>query len=134
MASPIVSWKTFLRAGNVMVGRAADRASLTTLRSFKSVFGTTPRVIARLWRLCRLDNSFQPKHFLYGFIAMTVCGNESVHSAIAGCDPKTFRKHSIPAVVAIWELLPQVVSESMQCCHVGFMLVSTIAPLTTSAD
>jgi len=110
MAAPIVSWQTFVRAGNVMVCRAANRQSLTALRSFKSVFGTTPRVVSRLWRMSDLDSSFQPKHFSCGFIAMTVCANEEVHAAIAGCDRKTFRKHSIPVVMAVSDVLPKVVS------------------------
>ena len=65
----------------------------TFFRRFKSMFGTTPIVTAIAWEKCSPHvPGADPKHLLWAMLFLKQYASEEVHSAMADCDEKTFRK------------------------------------------
>ena len=75
-------------------------------RSFRSLFGATPRVCSIIWHemILKLPTSVEGKHLFRGLLFLKVYSTEEVHSAICGTTVKTFRKWSLKIVTIIYNL------------------------------
>jgi hypothetical protein len=105
---------------------AATLASQTTARFFRALFGTTPDMCARLWKMLSPEtnadfgNGVHPKHLLWGLMLLKVYGTEPVLASLAGgCDVQTFRKWAWQFVHAIASLSDTVVrtGQSASTCN-----------------
>jgi hypothetical protein len=71
-----------------------DGSKRTGDRRFRAMFGCLPGHCAILWNTINDEHPIggEPKHLLYALMFLKVYGTEHVHSSIAKCDEKTFRK------------------------------------------
>ena len=71
-----------------------SRSTGVAHRRFRAMFGVSAKVCATAWGEIRkfCPSRTKPMHLLYGLLFLKVYGTESVHSALVGCDEKTFRK------------------------------------------
>jgi len=76
--------------------RASPAYNTTVYRYEKEVFGVSSLVCYSIWESIyeKLPYSSKPKHLLWALIFLKNYSTEKVHSIIAGCDVKTFRKWS----------------------------------------
>jgi hypothetical protein len=108
----------FEQAGMILLGRPTDGSEEIRRRRFKSSFGCSPTVVARIWNLIDpyedeyLSNisGMTPNHFLWAFLFLKVYSTEAQHSITVGVDEKTFRKWSWLFVEEISNLVGEVVS------------------------
>jgi hypothetical protein len=105
--------------------------SYTSLRLFRSLFGTSPDICAKLWTMLspqtnkKIDYLARPKHLLWGLMLLKIYATEPVLSSLAGgCDVQTFRKWAWQFVRAIAQLEDEVVrnchSASTKFLHVSY--------------
>lgn len=82
------------------------------LRRFRSVFGTSPLVCAKIWsQLMEFHDAYAvPKHLLFALVFLNVYKSEHVHRILCGgVDEKTFRKYSWKYIYLIAEHLTHLV-------------------------
>jgi len=84
----------------------------TSIRTFKQNFGCSPLVLMKCWDLLCGHSSLRgkkPIHLLWTCLFLKVYAKESINATMAGCDEKTFRKHTWDMIYAISDLEPEVV-------------------------
>ena len=72
-------------------------STFTINRRFRSTFGVSSTVCARVWQLLKRDGNLEgmtPDHLLWGLMLLKVYSFETQHAGMAGADKKTFRKWS----------------------------------------
>lgn len=87
------------------------------IRRFRSVFGTSPLVCAKLWiALNDHHETSVPVHLLYALTFLKLYQTEHVHRIICdGVDEKTFRKYAWKYVYLMAEELVGVVNTLPDC-------------------
>lgn len=78
---------------NIIRGRGAS-GSLEQQRRFKDFFGISSTMCSILWDIVyyKLPAGCEQKHFLWSLMFLKQYSTETVNSALARADPKTFRK------------------------------------------
>jgi hypothetical protein len=109
---------TFAYHGRRMMNRHYALAERTEMRRFRALFGCSPLVCSRAWsklkRFKLLPKGGAPSNLLWALLMMKLYDSEVVHSAIAGVDPKTFRKWSWEFIEALSNLDAKVVSTNQR--------------------
>ena len=121
----------FRSLGMSLLRRSLDGSKRIESRRFSEHFGTSPRVIAFIWRrICKVDRiSFLQEQddnpgqatakkpaarkkvsILYALYHLKTYQTESVASCFLGCDEKTYRKHVRDMIAMIAFLEPFLVS------------------------
>ena len=96
----ILDAQYFANIGLVIFGRRGNITSTIFARRFRSQFGISPVICARIWNSLGevKPNGFEPKHLLWGLLFLKVYSTESVHATIVNTCERTFRKWSWKAV------------------------------------
>lgn len=82
----------FYRLGFQYINHTAKKSVLTGLRRFKSFFGVSPEVCAKVWNLLVSDATSDPKHLLWCLLFLKQYGTEHERRVILNADEKTVRK------------------------------------------
>ena len=106
----------FMDMAKDMMGRDnKGNPNLDNLR-FRSTFGVSTIVCAKVWELIDLKNTIKnntkPSHLLMALMFLKLYCPERVFSSIAGVDEKTCRKWAWLFVEAISDLEAEVVSKN----------------------
>lgn len=105
-----MSAELFNRLG-LQFARHTGQSKVVEQKKFKSFFGVSPFICARVWASIQshLGNGFKEVHLLWGLFFLRNYPTESIACGLAMCDAKTYRKR-------IW----RVVEELAQIDVVGF--------------
>ena len=105
----------FERAGLEIMGRAKKKSGIKAERRWRSLFGATPIVCARIWELADPSNNPQfpgnvhRKHLMWALIFLRDYQTEEDHTILIGADENTFRKWQRLFVVEISLLESRVI-------------------------
>lgn len=91
MVSPLTA-EQFYRISFPYINHTTKKSVPIGLRRFKSFFGVTPQVCAKLWNLFECNNLSQPKHLLWALLFLKQNGTEHERRSILKSDEKTIRK------------------------------------------
>lgn len=93
-AMSLITSEIFLRMGNEIAGQATTKSSYSSLRRFRSFFGTSPDVCVILWHQLqtRIPEHGSPEHVLWALLFLKVYATEDVLCSFVRVDRKTFRK------------------------------------------
>lgn len=92
-----LSPEAFVAEASLMLSRQGMKTvRKASERDFRSLFGVSPVVASLLFADIDKIVQFraQAKHLLWALLFLKVYSTEAIHCAIAGADPKTFRKLS----------------------------------------
>ncbi len=92
------------------------RLNINNRRKFKQMFGCTPTVLGECWVLLSKNSEMEdlrPEHLLWACLFLKVYSKESIHATMAGCCEKTFRKYVWAVIIAISDLEPYIVSNTI---------------------
>ena len=127
MAQIIDVWtgKDFDDISCQMARRCQALSLQTQKRRYKSLFGCSSEITAKLWNLLlRLMSVIklgcQPQHLLWTLLFLKQYASETVLCELCGCDEKTLRKWVWLMLDMIVELKPHVVSSN---CLILFNLI-----------
>jgi len=56
------------------------------------MFGITPEIASDMWGIIPRVRYGEPKHMLWACMFLKLYTTETIHSSLAGCNEKTFRK------------------------------------------
>ena len=125
--------ESFLSLGKQLMLRAKVVVLATDLTRFRSMFGTSPEMCARLWRMldpfASMPKGVHQRHLLWALMFLKLYCAESVLCTLAGgetgraVDEKTFRKWCWLFVEAISETQYSVVSTRTSCAGACFFLL-----------
>ena len=125
-----VTASDFKHIGMIMLGRnpATAHNGVDFQRSYREMFGCSPRVCVTLWRHAdarRLYNGAHPQHVLWALLFLKIYATNIPLCAIAGCCRATFTLWIWRYIPSIARLRSRVVS---LCCFLTAMTMH--CPLT----
>jgi hypothetical protein len=98
----------------------------TAMRRYRSTFGTSPLVSAKLWIALEQYHAecAAPKHLLFALVFLNLYQSEHVSRIICdGVDEKTFRKYVWTYIGLIAERLTHLVSSFVLCRSISIMVL-----------
>lgn len=92
----VLNGHVFSTVANNILQHAHGLTVMTSERRFRSLFGINADMCAIAWNysIPRLPRNAEPMHLLWALMFLKVYASETVHSRLARCDEKTFRKWS----------------------------------------
>lgn len=83
----------FWTEGLVYIKHNIANSGITANRKYRSFFGISPEVCAKLWRLLtEKPTNSKPKHLLWSLLFLKCYNVEHVNASIVEVDEKTYRK------------------------------------------
>lgn len=97
-----MSAEFFERLG-LQFARHTGQSNAVELKKFKSFFGVSPFICARVWASIQphLGSGFKEVHLLWGLFFLRNYPTESIACGLAMCDAKTYRKR-------IWRVVEEL--------------------------